>query len=204
MNGDRILGGVIRVLAKVLYNPKVYFEDGTRKEPRIEGPAILVCNHTSHLDGPIVNTTLKGPQIHSLAAKDRFEQKGFGFFLRHTGCIPIDRQHADTSWIHESLKILAGGGCIAIYPEGKHGTHRHQLPFHSGVSMLAVMARVPVVMVYIDGPHRVFHRTGMMVSEPFTIEVPASGLSADYVDAQTRLLEEKMRGLMEKYIDLTS
>ncbi|MCQ2172614.1 MAG: 1-acyl-sn-glycerol-3-phosphate acyltransferase [Bacteroidales bacterium] len=203
MNGDRIFIGIIAVLVKILYNPKVYSEDGTRKrKPRIEGPAILVCNHTSHLDGPIVGTTLKGPLIHSLAAKDRFEQKGFGFFLRHTCCIPIDRQHADTSWIHESLKILSEGGCVAIFPEGRHGLHRQQLPFHSGVSMLAVMARVPVTMVYIDGPHRIFRRTGMMVGEPFTIEVPAGGLSADYVDEQTRILEEKMRCLMQKYTEV--
>lgn len=201
MNGDRILGGVIRFLVKILYNPKVYFEDATRREPRIDGPAILVCNHTSHLDGPIVNSTLKGTCIRSLAAKDRFEQRGFGFFLRHTGCIPIDRQHADTSWIHASLQVLADGGCVAIYPEGRHGTHRHQLPFHSGVSMLAVMARVPIVMVYIDGPHKVFRRTGLMIGEPFTIEIPAAGLSADYVDAQTRQLEDKMRDLMQQYIE---
>lgn len=201
MNGDRILGRVIRFLVKVLYHPKVYFEDATRREPRIDGPAILVCNHTSHLDGPIVNSTLKGPRIRSLAAKDRFEQRGFGFFLRHTGCIPIDRQHADTSWIHASLQVLADGGCVAIYPEGRHGTHRHQLPFHSGVSMLAVMARVPIVMVYIDGPHKVFRRTGLMIGEPFTIPVPAAGLSADYVAAQTRQLEDKMRALMQQYIE---
>lgn len=201
MNGDRILGGVIRFLVKVLYHPKVYFEDATRREPRIDGPAILVCNHTSHLDGPIVNSTLKGTCIRSLAAKDRFEQRGFGFFLRHTGCIPIDRQHADTSWIHASIQVLADGGCVAIYPEGRHGTHRHQLPFHSGVSMLAVMARVPIVMVYIDGPHKVFRRTGLMIGEPFTIPVPATGLSADYVAAQTRQLEDKMRDLMQQYIE---
>ena len=201
MNGDRILGGVIRFLVKVLYHPKVYFEDATRREPRIDGPAILVCNHTSHLDGPIVNSTLKGTCIRSLAAKDRFEQRGFGFFLRHTGCIPIDRQHADTSWIHASLQVLADGGCVAIYPEGRHGTHRHQLPFHSGVSMLAVMARVPIVMVYIDGPHKVFRRTGLMIGEPFTIPVPVAGLSADYVATQTRQLEDKMRALMQQYIE---
>lgn len=201
MNGDRILGGVIRFLVKVLYHPKVYFEDATRREPRIDGPAILVCNHTSHLDGPIVNSTLKGTCIRSLAAKDRFEQRGFGFFLRHTGCIPIDRQHADTSWIHASLQVLADGGCVAIYPEGRHGTHRHQLPFHSGVSMLAVMARVPIVMVYIDGPHKVFRRTGLMIGEPFTIPVPATGLSADYVATQTRQLEDRMRDLMQQYIE---
>lgn len=201
MNADRLLGGIIRVLVKILYNPKVRYEDVDMREPRIEGPAILVCNHTSHLDGPILNSTLKGPTVHTLAAKDRFGQKGFGFFLRHTGCIPIDRQNADTSWIHESMKILGAKGIVAIYPEGKHGTHRCQLPFHSGVSMLAVMARVPIVPIYIDGPHKVFHRTGIMIGKSFSLEIPQGGLSADYVDAQTRMLENKMRELMQKYID---
>lgn len=202
MNADRLLGAAIRILVKILYNPKVYFEDDAVVEPLVEGPAIVVCNHTSHLDGPILNSTLKGPQIRSLAAKDRFEQKGFGFFLRHTGCIPIDRQNADTSWIHESLNVLRNNGIVAIYPEGRHGTHRHQLPFHSGVSMLAVMARVPIVMVYMDGPHRIFRRTGMIVGKPFMIDFPASGLSSDYVDAQTRMLEERMKELMNKYGNL--
>lgn len=201
MSFDRFLEAVIRGLVKVIYNPKVYFDDGTAGEPRIEGPAIIVCNHTSHLDGPIVNSMLKGPAIRTLAAKDRFEQKGFGFFLRHTGCIPIDRQNADTSWIHESMNVLGHKGVIAIYPEGRHGTHRCQLPFHSGVSMLAVMARVPIVMIYIDGPHKAFHRSGMIISKPFTIDVPDSGLSVDYIESQTKMLEERMRELMGKYPD---
>lgn len=42
----------------------------------------------------------------------------------------------------------------------------------------------------------------MMVGEPFTIEIPAGGLSADYVDEQTRILEEKMRCLMQKYTEI--
>ncbi len=196
-----MLNFIIRILVRILYNPKVHFEDGAAPTRRIEGPAIIVSNHTSHLDGPILNSTLRGTEIRTLAAKDRFSQFGFGFFLRHTGCIPIDRQKADTSWIHEALNVLRNNGIVAIYPEGRHGAHRHQLPFHSGVSMLAVMARVPVVMVYIDGPHRAFHRTGMIIGKPFLIDIPASGLSSDYVDAQTRVLEEKMRSLMQKYIE---
>lgn len=200
MDGDRLLGGIIRILVKLLYNPKVYFEKGESREPRIEGPAILVCNHTSHLDGPIVNSTLKGTPISSLAAKDRFEQKGFGFFLRHTGCIPIDRKNVDTSWIHKSMEVLAHKGVVAIYPEGKHGTHRCQLPFHSGVTTLAIMSRVPIVMVYIDGPHKAFHRTGMIIGEPFEIAVPASGLTADFIERQTGILQDRMRGLMQEFI----
>ena len=140
-------------LVRLLLRPKPYFLDPEKQADRLKEPSILVINHTSHLDGPIVNTVFRKARIHSLAAKDRFEQKGFGFFLRHTRCIPIDRQNPDLSWVHESLRVLhEEKENVAIFPEGAHGTHRKQLPFHSGVVMLAALANVPIVMVYIDGP----------------------------------------------------
>ncbi|MCQ2153052.1 MAG: 1-acyl-sn-glycerol-3-phosphate acyltransferase [Bacteroidales bacterium] len=199
--GDRIFRGVVAVLVRILYNPKVFFEGEPLKGKKLKEPSIIVSNHTSHLDGPVLNTALRREKIHTLAAKDRFDQRGFGFFLRHTGCIPIDRQHADTSWIHEALKVMkVDGESVAIYPEGRHGSYRHQLPFHSGVSMLAVMAQMPIVMVYQDGPHRIFRRSKMIIGEPFRIEMPEGGLSAEFVEAKTAMLQEKMKALMDEYI----
>lgn len=200
---DNFLGLIITFLVRTLLAPKVYFQNKDIKKAKkaITEPSIIVCNHTGHLDGPCINVVVRPHKVHSLAAKDRFQQKNFGFWLRHTGCIPIDRQNADTSWIHESLRVLrVEKENVAIYPEGRHGEHRKQLPFHSGVTMLAVMAQVPIVMVYMDGPMRFFHRNGVMIGEPFRIPMPAAGLSADYVDEQTHILEEKMASLMNEYI----
>ncbi len=201
---DNFLGLIITFLVRSLLAPKVYFQDRTVKKAKqaIKEPSIIVCNHTGHLDGPCINVVVRPHKVHSLAAKDRFEQPNFGFWLRHTGCIPIDRQNADTSWIHESLRVLrVEKENVAIYPEGRHGQHRQQLPFHSGVTMLAVMAQAPIVMVYMDGPMRFFHRNGVIIGEPFRIAMPATGLSADFVDEQTHVLEQKMKDLMQDFIE---
>ena len=189
-------------LVRLLLRPKPYFLDQEKQADKLKEPSILVINHTSHLDGPIVNTVFRKDRIHNLAAKDRFEQRGFGFFLRHTRCIPIDRQNPDLSWIHESLRVLhEEKENVAIFPEGAHGTHRKQLPFHSGVVMLAALANVPIVMVYIDGPHKILgKRSKLIIAPPYRLDHPVEGLNSEYVEHQTQILQKRMSQLMEEFI----
>ena len=189
-------------LVRLLLRPKPYFLEEEKQADKLKEPSILVINHTSHLDGPIVNTVFRKDRIHNLAAKDRFEQRGFGFFLRHTRCIPIDRQNPDLSWIHESLRVLhEEKENVAIFPEGAHGTHRKQLPFHSGVVMLAALANVPIVMVYIDGPHKILRkRSKLIIAPPYRLDPPVEGLNSEYVEHQTQVLQKRMSQLMEEFI----
>lgn len=189
-------------LVRLLLRPKPYFLEEEKQADKLHEPSILVINHTSHLDGPIVNTVFRKDRIHNLAAKDRFEQKGFGFFLRHTRCIPIDRQNPDLSWVHESLRVLhEEKENVAIFPEGAHGSHRKQLPFHSGVVMLAALAKVPIVMVYIDGPHKILRkRSKLIIAPPYRLDPPDEGLNSDYVVKQTEILQKRMSQLMEEFI----
>jgi len=189
-------------LVRLLLRPKPYFLEEEKQADKLHEPSILVINHTSHLDGPVVNTVFRKDRIHNLAAKDRFEQRGFGFFLRHTRCIPIDRQNPDLSWIHESLRVLhEEKENVAIFPEGAHGTHRKQLPFHSGVVMLAALANVPIVMVYIDGPHKILRkRSKLIIAPPYRLDPPVEGLNSEYVEHQTQILQKRMSQLMEEFI----
>lgn len=197
---DSVFNSIIAGLVHFCFFPRARFVDPQGKLEKFSEPMIIVCNHRSHLDGPILNTIFRKNVIHNLAAKDRFEQSKFGFFLRHTGCIPIDRQKADTSWVYTSLNVLRNDKeNIAIYPEGRHAEPRKILPFHSGVSMLAVMAQVPILMVYMDSPHKFWRRTEILVAPPFKIDIPSTGLSADFVEAQTKILQQKMEDLMTQF-----
>ena len=200
--GTEVVEKTTSALVRLLLRPKPYFLEEEKQADNLKEPSILVINHTSHLDGPIVNTVFRKDRIHNLAAKDRFEQRGFGFFLRHTRCIPIDRQNPDLSWIHESLRVLhEEKENVAIFPEGAHGTHRKQLPFHSGVVMLAALANVPIVMVYIDGPHKILRkRSKLIIAPPYRLDPPVEGLNSEYVEQQTQILQKRMSQLMEEFI----
>lgn len=196
-----IVEGITAFLVKTLLRPKVYFETPEAVCDKLPEPCIIVINHTGHLDGPMFNTMFRKNKMHCLAAKDRFEQKGFGFFLRHTRCIPIDRQSPDLSWVHTSLEVLhRQRENVIIFPEGRHGSHRSQLPFHPGVIMLAALAKLPVIMVYIDGPLKILGPRGrFMVSAPFTLP-EGEAMNVEYLNAQTEFLQERMKSLMEEFV----
>ena len=200
--GKGVVEKTTSALVRLLLRPKPYFLDEEKQADKLHEPSILVINHTSHLDGPVVNTVFRKDRIHNLAAKDRFEQPGFGFFLRHTRCIPIDRQNPDLSWIHESLRVLhEEKENVAIFPEGAHGTHRKQLPFHSGVVMLAALANVPIVMVYIDGPHKILRkRSKLIIAPPYRLPSPTEGINSEYIKDMTEILQNRMTDLMNEFI----
>ena len=202
--GTGVVEKATSALVRLLLRPKPYFLDEEKQADKLHEPSILVINHTSHLDGPVVNTVFRKDRIHNLAAKDRFEQPGFGFFLRHTRCIPIDRQNPDLSWIHESLRVLhEEKENVAIFPEGAHGTHRKQLPFHSGVVMLAALANVPIVMVYIDGPHKILRkRSKLIIAPPYRLPSPTEGINSEYIKDMTEILQNRMTDLMNEFIKI--
>ena len=202
--GTVIVEAIVSALVRTLLRPKVYYLDAEKQANKLHEPSILVINHTSHLDGPVVTTVFRKERIHNLAAKDRFEQRGLGFLLRYTRCIPIDRQNPDLSWIHESLRVLhQDKEHVAIFPEGAHGKYREQLPFHSGVVMLAALAGVPIVMIYVDGPHKILRkRSKLIVAPPFRLDPPTEGLNSDYINAQTDVLQHRMKELMGEFIKI--
>jgi len=199
---DTKLNPPLAFITRMLCKPTVYYLEPDRKDEILAEPSIIVCNHTGHMDGGVINTALLPHKVHTLAAKDRFEQRGFGFILRHTGAIPIDRINPDTTWIHDSLKVLREDKeHIIIYPEGRHGEHRKQLPFHPGVTMLTAIAQVPIVMIYQDGPIKMFRRNKLIIAPPFRLTPSENKISADYVSEQTALLQEKMKELMNAFIE---
>lgn len=199
--GKFFLSVIFYPAARILYHPQVFFENENRKKLSLDVPTILICNHISHIDGTIVSYVFRKFPLRHLAAKDRFEQGGFiGWYLKKSKCIPIDRQSISTEWVHTSLQALTQEKVsLAIYPEGKHGKNHEILPFHSGVTMLAVLAQVPVMLVYNDGPYRVGKRCRFMISEPFRLDPPTQGMTAEYVQQQTDLLHQKMLDLQQLF-----
>lgn len=201
---DKVLFAVMSTAVHIVYHPKVYYKQKPIHKKRFEQPTIVVCNHISHVDGTVISTIFRKETIHHLAAKDRFENHPkMAWYLRHTGCIPIDRQNLDTSWVYQSVDLLRNKQeSICIYPEGRHGKNKEILPFHSGITTIAAVSGAQIVMVYNDGPYDFIHRTKLMVSEPFHLDPPTNGMTADYIKEQTEKLHDRMLELQKDLFDI--
>ena len=119
-------------------------------------PCIVIANHTSHFDTPVVLSVLPErirDRTAVAAAADRFylpSKRGWWYSL-FFNTFPIDRHGGGHDTLAYPLSLLRRGWSVLIYPEGTRSTDGGLGGFHHGVSVLALHARVPVVPVYTRG-----------------------------------------------------
>lgn len=127
------------------------------------GPYILMANHQSHADVPILFSQL--PIIPGFLAKKELAKIPFlSMALRAGGHVLIDR--ANRSSAMRALKYAAeeiqSGKTLAIFPEGTRGTEDRLAPFKKGGFLIAKKALVPIVPVGILGSRRILPRGALL------------------------------------------
>ena len=121
------------------------------------GPVLLVSNHLSVLDPPLVGGAADR-QLSFLAKAELFEIPMFGRLIRALNARPVRREGADASALREALRTLAEGRALLVFPEGTRGTEGELRPAKAGAGMLAVLSGAAVVPVYITGSGRAWPR----------------------------------------------
>lgn len=136
------------------------------------GPAILVFNHVSVLDGPvlaIVVARLRRRETRFLVAAEVFERFFFGWVLRVFDQISIRRGEGDVHALDEAIRTVNAGAIAAIAPEGRvnddpdAGLQR----LRRGLARLALSTAVPVVPVGVWGTQERWPRSGLRFGRPW-------------------------------------
>ena len=116
--------------------------------------------------------------------------------MKLLGCIKVDRNAYDVSFINKSASLLQNGKVIEIYPEArlaKEGEER-PLPFTTSTVYLALETDAPIIPVYTEGSYFVKTRNHVIVGKPFYArDFYDSSLShSENVDKITTLLRNKI------------
>lgn len=201
-NKTRLKTTVISVM-KYVFRPKIYFMDESIKDTLFNEPSIIIANHTFAFNGAVIGTLIENEDICFLLAKDMFKGRLLSKFYTEIGCVPIDRQKADTTWIHQSRQILKEGKHICLFPEGKVSRDGETKDFKPGFLLLAQITDVPIVPMYIMG-----EKNGWLMRQRVIVGLPHSapkGLSGEEMKACAQsyraevlwlkeILEEKLKG----------
>ncbi|MFI5261899.1 MAG: lysophospholipid acyltransferase family protein [Candidatus Limnocylindrales bacterium] len=168
-----VLRGVFGATARVRYT-------GPAELPRT-GPLLVVANHTSNIDPPLVAAWLQprlGRPIQFLA-KEQLFVPALRPLLTHAGAILVRAGGSDIQAYRDALAVLRGGGAVGLFPEGTRSLDGVLGEPHPGVGLLALRAGVPILPVGISGAQRFLPREGRIpafgtritirVGEPFTI-----------------------------------
>lgn len=117
------------------------------------GAFILASNHASFLDPPAVGATVTARHVHFMARDSLFHPPWFGWILRNSGVIPLDRTRGDLGAMRRALQALKEGKGLALFPEGTRSPDgRIQTP-KGGIGFLVAKAGVPVIPAYIEGTY---------------------------------------------------
>jgi 1-acyl-sn-glycerol-3-phosphate acyltransferase len=122
------------------------------------GGVLVVSNHQSHFDPPLVGTGIRR-QMHYVARRTLFTFRPFGWFLKSVGAFPIERDGIGLGGIKESLKLLKHGEMVLIFPEGTRTSDGEIGRFRPGFTMLAARTSACILPVAIDGAYQVWPRS---------------------------------------------
>lgn len=139
------------------------------------GPVIFAANHHSHLDTPLLITSIPEPWRHRLfvgAAADYFFRTRATSALSALalGAVPIERTKVARRSADRAAALIEEGWSMLIFPEGGRSPDGWGQPFRGGAAYLALRCGVPVVPVHIDGTGRIL-RKGQKLPRPATTRV---------------------------------
>lgn len=200
---------VIRAIIDVLVDLFVRREYvGVENFP--EPPYILVTNHVSVFDTPVLLTACPHT-IRAMAASKHKRNPIYAPLLVMMGSIWVRRGEVDREALRQSLNLLKEGGVLGMAPEGTRARGVYALQEgKTGPAYLATRADVPLVPVGITGTEHIKHNllrlrrtpVRVVVGQPFRL--PQSGRVRgqklhEYTDIIMRriaeLLPEEYRGV---------
>src|SRR5262249_31367330 len=122
---------------------------GSGNLPR-RGPALLVCNHVSFVDGLLVGACLQR-FIRFIMHRAYYEMPGLHWILRQMRAIPIgENPKLIKAALRKAREELQAGHALCSSAEGSPSRTGNPLPFRRGVEKILAGIDVPVIPVHLD------------------------------------------------------
>ncbi|WP_159943430.1 MULTISPECIES: 1-acyl-sn-glycerol-3-phosphate acyltransferase [unclassified Nocardiopsis] len=148
----------VSVLARTLCRPTV---EGRENIPTT-GAVLLASNHLSFIDSVVIPLAASHRRVRFLAKSDYFEGTGLKGHLSRTlftslGAMPVQRTDARGAMLSLEMMLerLREGEACVIYPEGTRSLDGRLYRGRTGVALLALESKAPVVPVAVTGTQHV-------------------------------------------------
>lgn len=123
-------------------------------------PSIIMSNHTSNLDPPVLLPVVPG-MTSVMLKKSLMKIPLLGTAMRMGKFVPVARGHSRDEAVRSvaaAAEALRSGLHITIFPEGTRSPDGLLLPFRKGAFFLAADTGAPIVPVVIHGTAKMMPR----------------------------------------------
>jgi 1-acyl-sn-glycerol-3-phosphate acyltransferase len=142
-------------------------------------PFIIAANHQAWFDPAFIIPFLPAaPVVYTMAKRETVFNRGWKRrLLPLVGVFPISphRGELDEAGLRTVYQILARGGIVLIFPEGRYSRGRGLRPLKVGIGHFALQAGVPISPVSVRGTDvlRPFSRIDVTIGPPIRPDPPA-------------------------------
>ncbi len=118
-----------------------------------DGPCIIVANHQSFLDPPMIGQ-LYETNVHALARHSLWHNPVLKRALPYCQCIPINQTRPDAAAVIKVIRTVKAGGRVIIFPEGARSADGTIQPAMPGIGLiLSKLKGIPIQPIRIEGAY---------------------------------------------------
>lgn len=188
------LPGLVWLRPKIRYTAK-------QAKKRLRGGVLVIANHTSFIDPACMMYVLWYRRLYFVCHQAFVETKA-GPFFRAAGClIPINADNFSVGSFRNITESLRDGKAVTLFPEGHVNKGDEMLEFKSGMVLISMQSKRPIVPVYLKPRRHWYSRLKAVVGEPVDITALSEGRPAfskiQEVTALLRKREEELEAFAE-------
>ena len=169
----------------------------------MNGPLVVVANHGSHLDPPLLGHALGRP-VSFMAKAELFRIPILGRVIRACGAYPVKRGASDREAIRTATARLNEGWAIGVFLDGTRQSDGRVNQPMPGAALLAARSGAALLPVAILNSHRALGvgrnlprlvRLEMRIGTP--VPAPSSRRKPD-LEATTHELQRRINALLDQ------
>lgn len=133
------------------------------------GPLVVVSNHASHFDPPIVSSCMRRP-VAFMAKEELFDIPLLRQGILLYGAYPVKRGLADRSALRSALTYLEQGWATGLFLQGTRTPDARITEPKLGAALIAAKAKAPILPVSLWGTQGILQK-GSAIPRPVAVTV---------------------------------
>ncbi len=183
---------VVAPMFHTYFRGRIY---GAEKVPQ-EGPVVVVSNHASYFDPPILSNCMRRP-VAFMAKEELFRVPVLKQAIALYGAYPVNRKSADRSALRAALKSLEDGWATGVFLQGTRTPDGRITEPKLGAATIAAKAKAPLLPVSLWGTDKIFQK-GSSVPRP----VPLTVRIGDLIPAPSSSKREELEAVTRQCADV--
>lgn len=163
---------------------------GAEQVPK-EGPLVVVSNHASDFDPPILSNCVGRP-VAFMAKEELFRVPLLKQGIELYGAYPVKRGAADRSAIRSALEYISADWAVGLFLSGTRTADGRIPEPKLGAAWIAAQTRAPLLPVSLWGTQAIFQK-GSSLPRP----VPVTVRIGQLIEAPTSTKREELEALTQ-------